>query len=62
MAELKPCPFCGAKAELAWSYCNGKRYYIPKCTNRFCCGRLTTKRFLYENKTIEMWNRRADNG
>lgn len=56
--ELKPCPFCGSEAELVWWGKPTERYWIPRCGNRFCCGRLT-KKFSNVGKAIKFWNRRA---
>ena len=54
MAELKPCPFCGGKAEIL--VFEGERVYI-EC-KRHCC----EQAIIYPNKelAIEAWNRRAD--
>lgn len=57
MSELKPCPFCGGKAQrMAWHDDNpfGKPYFI-ECKKCEC---MTT---LYEtlNQAKEAWNRRA---
>lgn len=59
MDELKNCPFCGGKAEL---YIRKKTYstktiYIPRCADRFCCGR-TTHVYESEEKAINSWNKR----
>jgi len=64
MAELKPCPFCGGKAELhhkTEAFClDGYSYvYCTKC-------RVKTEAFpkSYEHssdgKAIEAWNRRSE--
>ena len=77
MAELKPCPFCGGKAEIAFigsTNCNGttKGYIAARC--RLCGAR--TKGAFYKGEEItvllestiggelteEAWNQRADNG
>ena len=73
--ELKPCPFCGGKAEIK----NGYVYYI-KCVQAHCteCGAYMPKvpinHLIYTKgksvrlteeqakmKTANEWNRRADN-
>ena len=65
--ELKPCPFCGAKAEIDTElFGQTQMRYTPFCTNPKCIafylgykdeGLYTTKK-----KAAEAWNRRADNG
>lgn len=52
--ELKPCPFCGAEAEL--KEITGR--WTAKCTKE-CVG---TRIFKDKQKAVEVWNRRADNG
>ncbi len=51
--ELKPCPFCGAPAEL--KKISGR--WTVKCTKE-CVG---TRIFNDKNKPVEAWNRRASN-
>lgn len=67
--ELKPCPFCGGKAELDFSHRsftytdkNGEArhtgfYYAVKCANEICGCRIG----IYEEPemAIDAWNRRA---
>ena len=57
MAEaLKPCPFCGADAELVL---NSSGSYFVRCANRQCAA----KTRLYhenENGARASWNKRAD--
>lgn len=52
MAELKPCPFCGAKAEIAEYGC-----YSVYCT-RQCC----EQPIAYPDRetAINAWNRRYE--
>ena len=52
--ELKPCPFCGGKADIL--IFEGERVYI-EC-RRHCC----EQAIIYPNKelAIEAWNRRAE--
>ncbi len=62
MAELKPCPFCGGKAELvtsqAFEWCD--RYYYVRCASEEC----EKRTHLYDrtHEAIEAWNRRAEDG
>ena len=52
MPDLKPCPFCGGKAELFHSY---DGYHCVQCT---CCA-CGTMHMRTERAAIRMWNRRA---
>jgi hypothetical protein len=59
-SRLLRCPYCGKPAELyqrTLTY-STKKVYIPRCTDRLCCGR-TTHYYEDEEKAVEMWNRRA---
>ena len=62
MAELKPCPFCGGKAELisikAFEWCD--YHYIARCSNPNCEVDPMVKR-LEMKEAIEAWNNRAEN-
>ena len=73
MTDLKPCPFCGGKAEFARKQVKTKGHWCDavyvRCTN--CDAR--SNRVLYSAKyhkkneseyleAQEAWNRRADNG
>lgn len=51
--ELKPCPFCGGKAEFEY-YWWGESLTI-KCTN---CG-ASTDTYCYDNEAMDAWNKRA---
>ena len=59
--ELKPCPFCGGKAELV-DYGISGEYKVVWC---FECG-ARTRMFYAEifrgRKAIEEWNRRVKDG
>lgn len=51
--KLKPCPFCGGKAE----YMRGDRYKWVHCTS--CLA--TTGNYYTVKDAAQAWNRRADN-
>lgn len=52
--ELKPCPFCGAPAQIKEL---GGRYAV-ECT-RHCAG---TRIFATKDEPTEAWNRRVNDG
>lgn len=55
-SELKPCPFCGDKAEIiAFS-----ESHKIKCENPTCKTKPSTRWFSHEKEAIEAWNTRAD--
>lgn len=56
-AELKPCPFCGSRAE----YTGECDMVWVRCSNEDCWCQLVT-RFDEPEEAAEEWNRRADNG
>ena len=64
MERLKPCPFCGGKAETKWRYRNGvanrKMYWIAcrKCWVSQYYG--DDGGYESERKAAKEWNRRAD--
>lgn len=51
--ELKPCPFCGGKAETNLLLGN----YCITCTR--CMGAIFPARGMTKEEAIEAWNRRA---
>lgn len=51
--KLKPCPFCGGKAELFQDYMG---WYVIECT---ACGN-GTLHFANSDGAVNAWNRRAD--
>lgn len=70
MSELKPCPFCGGKAEI-W-VCDGAAMYRGKIGAVIVAGRqmthkmiscckcgVKTKPYLTERGVFNAWNRRA---
>lgn len=54
--ELKPCPFCGGKAELNVYPFDTRNEYQVECENCFC------QTYVYdtEQDAIEAWDRRAE--
>ena len=58
--KLKPCPFCGGKAEVEKWINNTKlkrtSFYIALCTE--CNAKIETDK---KYQAIENWNRRVDN-
>ena len=59
---LKPCPFCGANAEMKVEpHVPASRGYdyTPRCTETGCCGR-SAKKYSNEKQAIYRWNRRTD--
>ena len=61
--ELKPCPFCGRKAELVtMKYGSGDIYFGTTCENWRCVVASVIPNFSSEEAAIEAWNRRAEDG
>lgn len=57
MFDLKPCPFCGGKAEIFRGTTYGLHYlYEPRCIKCECALGL----FDTEEQAVEAWNTRAD--
>lgn len=58
--ELKPCPFCGGRAEIdsyeTFAWC--ERTYIVGCGNDNCLVSPSVKGEI-KSETIEAWNRRV---
>lgn len=54
--KLKPCPFCGEKAELTW---NSQGQHYIKCNS--CDGGMFTFATTEEKikETVDAWNKRA---
>lgn len=67
--KLKPCPFCGRKAEikfLHYSYdADGEHFKYYVCCSasniRKCAVRPCTALYKDKKKAIKTWNRRTDN-
>jgi len=55
METLKPCPFCGGKAEVRLFWGN----YVISCKG--CPGGTFPRKGMTKEEAIEVWNRRADN-
>ena len=55
MAELKPCPFCGGKAEILSGY--GK--YTVQCGSGGCMANISW--CTNKDSAIKAWNRRDEN-
>ena len=61
--ELKPCPFCGGKAEIRIADINssGNELYLLKCCNIKCSVIPKVPFHSYDkDKLIDAWNRRAE--
>lgn len=60
---LKPCPFCGNRAEMKVTEIEGYGgfNYSPRCSVEDCAGRLT-KQWVTQEKAIAAWNRRSSDG
>ena len=63
MDKLKPCPFCGGKAELLivpGRFKSGlsSSGWLVKCTNG-CCNQMP---YTSDHDAKEAWNRRAEHG
>ena len=65
MYELKPCPFCGGKAELIQTKClsNGRvLYHVFHYELKCRTNGIQTKNMETQEEAIEAWNRRHNNG
>lgn len=63
MEELKPCPFCGGEANIAYEA--RRRYDKDKWVDgvRVYCGTCEAQMFYTSEKlAVEAWNRRKDDG
>lgn len=59
--ELKPCPFCGCKAEISQSRLEIKGLgYVYHVECRLCSAK--SGGFLDKQQAIKNWNRRTNNG
>ena len=56
MTQLKPCPFCGGKAEMLINeYNDSKKEYLVACTE---CDGMVERWRETEEEAVEQWNRR----
>ena len=62
MAELKPCPFCGGRAELREVTLKfpDREWYGVRCRNYNCTANFINLEYDLPTKAIEAWNRRAE--
>lgn len=59
-ATLKPCPFCGAFAQvLDFERLDGSCFYEIQCSGKNCVANPRTKGFRTFEEAIEAWNTRA---
>ena len=59
MEKLKPCPFCGGKAEMLISeYKDSRKEYLAACTE---CDGMVERWRETEKEAAEQWNRRTQN-
>lgn len=64
MSELKPCPFCGCKADLIENVGRSKgrpKAFHPCCHNKDCIMFVGATWYETEKVAINAWNRRANN-
>ena len=58
MEKLKPCPFCGGKAEMLISEYEGSRKeYLVACAE---CDGMVERWIETEEEAVEKWNRRVN--
>jgi Lar family restriction alleviation protein len=56
---LKPCPFCGGKAEISMFLYHGEERYYAECSNYTCTVKpRTITTFKTEEEVIAAWNKR----
>ena len=57
---LKPCPFCGKRAELIMTKHTPSGWdYTPRCTDTSCPGRCS-KKYTVKETAIAKWNNRPN--
>ena len=58
MEKLKPCPFCGGKAEMLINeYRDSRKEYLAACTE---CDGMVERWRETEKEAVEQWNRRVN--
>ena len=58
MEKLKPCPFCGGKAEMLINeYEDSRKEYLVACTE---CDGMVERWRKTEEEAVEQWNRRVN--
>lgn len=58
--ELKPCPFCGSKAQPArYETKTGEVWYGVRCSNYDCIGNDISPEFGLETRAVNWWNLRS---
>ena len=57
MKELKPCPFCGNKAN---TYSNSRGFWGVDCESNECITHTMVVDYNTEEDAVEAWNRRAE--
>ena len=64
MAELKPCPFCGGRAEISQGRYDGKDTSYVMCKECMAQGEffIVSTKYASDEKAIKAWNRRAGAG
>ena len=61
MSDLKPCPFCGGKAELQDDIGReDKMFYRAVCSDIECQGHYCNDWSMTQGRAIERWNTRAE--
>lgn len=59
MTKLKPCPFCGGRADLTWGRINNGLYrYHGRCLNDACYA-VGPSQSSVERTAVRAWNRRV---
>ena len=57
--RLKPCPFCGGKAEMiTFGIDKDKEVFMPRCKDPCCCGRIGRKWPDFDT-AVYAWNKRS---
>lgn len=57
--NLKPCPFCGGKADFDERQCNDEFAYCVECVTPDCDCFVRTVWCATKEEAAEMWNRRT---